>query len=100
MDRSEIVTLIGVTYQVDAIGQRIPQEARREVFCQVSSVTASEFFEAGRAGLQAQLRVVMFAPEYADEKTVEYKGKRYGVYRTYLAKDEMLELYLERKVGA
>lgn len=100
MDRSEVVTLVKFTYAVDSIGQRIPQESRRNVFCQVSSVTASEFFEAGRAGLQAQLRISIFAPEYEGETTVEYNGKRYGVYRTYLAKDESLELYLERKVGA
>lgn len=99
MDRSRVLTLIGVTYTEDKIGQQVPQEIRRDVFCNVSSVSASEFFDAGRAGLKPEYRVTMFAPDYDQEGIVELDGVRYGVYRTYLGKNETIELYLERKVG-
>lgn len=99
MDRSRVLTLISETYTEDAIGQQVPQESRREVFGNVSGVSASEFFDAGRAGLKPEYRVTMFAPDYEREEIVELDGVRYGVYRTYLGKNETIELYLERKAG-
>lgn len=50
MDKSRVLTLIAVSYQPDEIGQQVPTETRRDVFCNLSSVSASEWFEAGRAG--------------------------------------------------
>nr|DAR81348.1 MAG TPA: head closure knob [Caudoviricetes sp.] len=99
MDKSRVLTLIGVSYQPDSIGQLVPQETRRNVFCNISSVSASEWFEAGRAGLNAEHRATMFAYDYAGETLAELNGVRYGIYRTYLGKNETIELYLERKAG-
>ena len=94
MDKSRVLTLIGVSYQPDSIGQLVPQETRN-----ISSVSASEWFEAGRAGLNAEHRATMFAYDYAGETLAELNGVRYGIYRTYLGKNETIELYLERKAG-
>lgn len=99
MDRSNVMQLIAATYTEDAIGQRIPAETARNVFCNVASVSATEWFEAGRSGMQAALKVTMFAPDYHGEQIAVVDGVRYGVYRTYRAKNETLELYLERKAG-
>lgn len=41
----------------------------------------------------------MFAYDYAGETLAELDGVRYGIYRTYLGKNETIELYLERKAG-
>lgn len=94
-----MLTLIKTTYTVDSIGQQVPQETRRNVFCNISSVSASEFFDAGRAGLKPEYRATMFAPDYEREEIVEMDGVQYGVYRTYLGRNETIELYLERKAG-
>ncbi len=99
MDRSRVLTLIGVTYKPDAIGQQVPTENRRDVFCNITSVSAAEWFEAGKAGLNPEYRATMFAPDYQGEQIAELEGVRYGVYRTYLGKHETIELYLERKAG-
>lgn len=99
VDRSKILTLIGVTYTADSIGQQIPKETPREVYCGVSSVSASEWFKAGRAGLKPEYRVTMFASDYQGEQIAELDGVRYGIYRTYLGGNETIELYLERKAG-
>lgn len=99
MDRADVMQLIAVTYTDDDINQKIPAETARSVFCNVASVSASEWFEAGRAGMQAALKVTMFAPDYQGEQIAVVGGVRYGVYRTYHAKNETLELYLERKAG-
>lgn len=97
MDRSRVITLISENYVKDDIAQLVPQEKRRDVFCNVTSISASEWFEAGRNGLRPQYRAILFAPDYQGEITVELDGVRYGVYRTYIGKNEMIELYLERK---
>lgn len=100
MDRSNVVTLISETYSADTIGQMIATEKERDVFCNVRSVSQSEWFQGGQNGLNPEWLVTMFAPDYEGEKLVEFNGVRYGVYRTYVRDDELLELYLERKTGA
>lgn len=99
MDRSNVCTLIGETYAKDTIGQMIPTEVDSDVFCNVASVSQSEWFAGGQAGLKPELKLTMFAPDYAGQKLVEVNGIRYTIYRTYVRQDELLELYLERKTG-
>jgi hypothetical protein len=65
----------------------------------VGSITQSEFYEGGRNGLNPEYRFTVFFADYEDETIIEYKGKRYAVYRTYLARNDRLELYVERKGG-
>ena len=99
MDRSEVLTLIGQTKQQDDFGVWRTSETRRDVFCNVSSVSASEFFDGGRNGLNPEFRFTMFFGDYQGERSVEFKGKAYAVYRTYQARTDELELYVERQGG-
>lgn len=99
MDRSEVIYLIGISYTTDTLGQKIPVEKSTMRYCQLSSVSQSEWFEAGRNGLKAEYRAVLDAEEYAGEEIAEINGVRYGIYRTYRTKSDTIELYLERKAG-
>lgn len=99
MDRSNVCTLISETYAADAIGQMVGTEVRSDVYCNVSSVSQSEWFQAGQQGLKPELKITMFSPDYNGQRIAEVNGVRYGVYRTYIRQDELLELYLERKTG-
>ena len=99
MDRSDVIDLISETIEPDEFGIERPTEGKRAVFVQTESVTRSEFFDAGRAGLNPEYRFTMFAGDYEGEEIVEYNGKRYAVYRTYRGKDDTLELYVERRGG-
>lgn len=99
MDMSNTVKLVSVTIEQDAIGQEIPTETQTEIFCQVESVTGTEWFEAGRNGINSQHRITVYADEYSGERTAILNGTRYGIYRTYERKDGMIELYLEKKAG-
>ena len=99
MDRSDVITLISSTQTQDANGVWRRTESKRDVFCQVDSVTRDEFYSGGRNGLNPEYRFTMFGPDYQGEKVIEYRGKRYGVYRTYFARTDMLEVYVERKGG-
>ena len=100
MDRSEQITLIGENRTQDDFGVWRMTETETTVFCQVDSVTRDEFFEAGRNGLNPEYRFTLFYADYNGERTVVYKGNRYGVYRTYHARTDVLELYVERKGGS
>lgn len=99
MDRSTPITLISETNTQDANGVWRSKRTTREVFAQVDSVTRSEFFEAGRNGLNPEFRFTLFAGDYEGEREVEYNGKAYGIYRTYFARTDVIELYAERKGG-
>lgn len=100
MDKSRVLTLIGYTYTKDAIGQMIPQEHRKDVYCNISSVSASEWFEAGANGFKPEYRATLFFYDYDGEMTAELDGLPYGIYRTYIGRNETVELYLERKAGS
>lgn len=97
MDRSDVLTLVSESLSQNIIGAWITTETTRDVYCKTESVTRDEFFGAGRNGLNPQFRFIVFSGDYNDEKTVIYKGKRYGIYRTYFAKTDLIELYAERK---
>lgn len=99
MDRSTRIKLISETYTQDSIGQYVSEEAFTEVYAQANSISRNEWFEAGRNGLKAAIMFTIFAPEYNGELIIEHEGKRYGVYRTYTAKGDKIELYCEEKGG-
>lgn len=99
MDRSEVLTLVTATKTQDEYGVWRSSWSKRDVFCQADSVTRSEFFDAGRNGLNPEYRFTLFAGDYNGEQTVIYKGLPYAVYRTYHARTDIIELYVERKGG-
>ena len=99
MDRSDIINLISVKRTQDTYGVWREELKYKQVFCSVQSITQTEFFEAGRNGLNPSYKFTLFFADYEDEPMVEYKGQTYSVYRTYLRKSDTLELYVERKGG-
>lgn len=99
MDRSAVITLIKNTYTQDDYGRWMPSTVTQDVYVQVDSVNQSEFFEAGRNGLNPEFRFRMFAGDYDGQLVCEYNGKPYSIYRTYLRRNDVLELYVERKGG-
>lgn len=99
MDRSSVINLIAKN-PVQTNYMWVDQETKTEVFCDVRSITQTEWFEAGRAGIQHPAFIfIINRNEYSGEQIVEYEGQRYGVYRTYAAKNEDLELHCEAKGG-
>lgn len=99
MDRSTPIYLIGTTYTEDEYGVLQPTTTRRLAYANVTSVSASEWFEGGRNGLNPEWRFTMFAPDYHGEDVVEFNGARYAIYRTYQQRTDMVELYCEKRKG-
>lgn len=99
MDRSDIVNLYTDVINYDDYGVARKTRTSKQVYCKVDSVTRAEFFDAGKAGLKPEYRITMFFGDYDGETVVGYKGRLYSVYRTYLAKTDIIELYVERQGG-
>ena len=96
--RSNVCELVKEEYQQNDYGVMIPVTSKRQVFCDITSVSASEWFEGGRNGLNPEKRVKMFRFDYEGEKIAEIEGNTFTIYRTFEDGDE-IELYLERRKG-
>lgn len=99
MDRSDCISLIETTRSQDDYGVWRSAETSTIVYAQVDSITQREFFEAGRNGLNPEFKFTLFFGDYDNQPIVEYNGSRYSVYRTYLRRNDIIELYVERKGG-
>ena len=95
MDRSNVIYLISKSYAPNSFGQYETTEARRKVYCDVHSITRAEWYDAGRSGFKPEIEFVMFAPDYHGEDELEFNGRKYSIYRTYIAQNEALELYCQ-----
>lgn len=101
MDKTDLITLEQEIYTKDALGQLIPGEPEKStVYCRKDSVSRTEWLSAAQLGKKAAWRVTVWADEYHGEETSVLDGVRYGIYRTYQANADEVELYLEQKVGA
>ena len=99
MDRSGVLTLISETQEQDSYGVWRNTQTARNVFCQVNSVSRSEFFEGGRNGLKPELVFTMFRFDYENERVCQFDGVTYSIYRTYIRRDDNIELYAEKRGG-
>mgnify|MGYP006908824167 FL=1 len=54
MDRSSVISLISETKTKNEYGVYQTETTSRDGFCQVNSVSRTEFFEAGRNGLNPE----------------------------------------------
>lgn len=97
----EVLTLIRQIWRKDSRGATVlDHEEERDVFCRVRSIGRSEFFDAGRNGLNPEFEFVVFAGDYLGELLCEFNGSRYAIYRTYRdIESDYIELYVERKGG-
>ena len=96
---TDVLTLVAQTVALDDYGNEVATETEREVFCEVDSITQSEFYQAANTELNPEHKFTIFFGDYEGESIVKYNGVRYSIYRTYRA-DDNLELYAERKIGA
>lgn len=96
--RASVATLIAEDITYDAIGQAIRTETEKEIMVSVVSITRGEWAIAGKLGVNPQIKLITPRFNYEGEDTIEFEGKRYGIYRTFASSDQ-IELYLERKAS-
>ncbi len=96
----EMIALVSESYAVDELKQRVPADTSRPVWANIQSVTRSEFFAAGKSGLEPELVAVIPLVNYGGERVAVVRGQTYAVYRTFVKEEsDDVELYLQRKEG-
>lgn len=96
---TDVITLITQTITLDTYGNEVATETEKTVFCEVNSISQTEFFAAENTELNPEYKFTIFFGDYDGQALVKFNGARYSVYRTYRTGDN-LELYTERKIGA
>lgn len=99
MNFSNTITLITRTYENDEYGIQRAKTQENTVFCNVTSISGSEFFEAAQTGIKPELRFVIYSFEYNGETLVEYENTLYTVYRTFNRSKDLIELYVTKDGG-
>lgn len=84
MECRSVLKLIKKTYEQDALGQSIPVETSRDIYCNLRSVSRAEWAAAGQLGLNAELVATMFAPDYLGEEIAELRHPAASVESSYL----------------
>lgn len=95
----EIILLDTKTEQDDIGNTIVTETIEHPVICKVRSVDRQEFFKAGQVGMNPKYRFDTDKVNYHGEELVKYKDKVYGIYRTYEAGTDTIELYAEEKAG-
>ena len=96
---TDVITLITQTITTDKYGNEEATEMEKTVFCEVDSISQTEFFAAENTELNPEYKFTIFFGDYDGQDLVKFNGARYSVYRTYRTGDN-LEMYTERKIGA
>lgn len=99
MDRSTPIYLVTESFTADSYGVLQPTTTKTLAYANVTSVSAAEFFEGGRNGLNPEFRITMFGPDYNGAEIIEYNNVQYAIYRTYQARNDKIELYVEKRKG-
>jgi SPP1 family predicted phage head-tail adaptor len=94
----QVISLVTLTYTKDELQQQVSVATSREVFANEFTLSAAEFYEAGRAGMKPEREFEIRAEDYEDEALAEVGGVAYQVVRT-IRKGQWVRLVLERKVG-
>lgn len=95
-DTAYLISISDLRYDEDL--NPIEDEIKKEVFCNIKSISKNEFYEAGRKDLQLSYVITIHSFEYEDERYVEFNGKKYEILRSYLNKD-LIELTVGEKIG-
>lgn len=69
----------------------------KKVFCNIKSITQSEFYQAQSVGLKPEIKVEIKCIDLADETHFKLNDKIYKILRTY-PKEDILEIVLTSMV--
>ena len=91
---NEVLTLVGRSFEAD--GYTLREETKRLVFCRLSSISRTEFYQAQATDFRPELKFVLADYlDYEGEYLCIFEDVWYRVIRTYRSGQE-LELIVQR----
>ena len=92
MVRADVIYLIAETEQAHGVHATV-ERSERMVYCQIRSVSRSEFYTALNAGIQPEyVFVLSVADEWQGERYLRYRDRVLRVLRTYEPDDGSIEI--------
>lgn len=98
MRHKDVIKLISVTFTTDDIGNQIAEEDEREIFANMFSISATEYYNAALTGLRPSLMFEIYTFEYNGETRLEHEGRAYNIIRVTTA-GEKTRLICEEVAG-
>ena len=98
MRHKDVIKLISVTFTTDDIGNQIAEEDEREIFANMFTISATEYYNAALTGLRPSLMFEIYSFEYSGQTRLEYEGKAYNIVRVITA-GEKKRLVCEEVAG-
>lgn len=99
MIRADVIELVAESPEARGVFDEAT-ETTRQIYCDVRSVTRTEFYRAKEIGIEpTYIFVLSNYAEYNGEKTAIYNGTRYRIVRTYVNGDSV-ELTVEEDIYA
>jgi SPP1 family predicted phage head-tail adaptor len=95
----DVCFLLIITSTKDELGQNVESETPVMSYCAKLSISRAEFSSAGSLGHKPQLLLVIDSDEYDNESRLEYDRTTYSIYKTFMRKDGLTELYCEVRAG-
>lgn len=99
MRKKHVITLIGISYSENDMGDSIETKTEREILAEKKSIKQSEFYQAQATGLRPELTFVVWSDEYGGEQELKYNGKTYTIIRTFDQNEKNLELICQGLVN-
>lgn len=96
-DYCDLISII--SGEKDSLGQPKIIEKPFMVFCSKLSITRAEFNAAGNLGFKPDMMLIVDSDSYDGEKLLDYRGKKFSIYKTFQRIDGFTELYCEVKSG-
>lgn len=93
----DVAKLLIPTVRIDDYGNEVKTYEEKQIYCKVRSTTLREFYQAAQAGLRPSLVLTMQGADYTGEEAVAWRGKVYGVVRSYWRQADEIELTLEER---
>ena len=93
----DIAILLIPVMRVDEYGNEVKTYQEKHVSCKVRSTTLREFYQAAQAGLRPSLVLTMQGADYNGEEVIVWRGKVYGIIRSYWKQADEIELTLEER---
>lgn len=96
---NDVCDLISVSEEIDSLGQSVGTEMKTACECSKAEIVQEESTDGGSISLRDKIMLIIESPNYNDENSLEYKGKKHHIYKVIDRMDGYTELYCEVRSG-
>lgn len=93
------LVLIKNNYSYNDAGDKVKNEIKTPILCDVRSSTRAEFYDYGDNENRPEYVATINTFEFDNEKVAEFRGNKYRITRTYEVDRDLTELTLSRKIS-